>query len=558
VRVLNIEASGEFFKGVPYGNRSGQNTFLITPLEDFLPEQERREFTQWVARHADQLLADATATAQGNAITWFRENESYIKHGDLTDRTLPRSWYGRYLNESLLVAIDRATTKNILSVERVHGEVVAIERLRDHGADAGFDVIARQSSSQTSRFKTQRILLAVGSPTASKRLAQNIEERAEIVGDAAGLLENIYQPGFDERMGQLEADIDARCADSDQTGITVFIVGTNASGIEALYRLSARESAKIAKFVFLSPSGRLPWRYSGHCESDTESTDTATNLTMHEPEHASEAMGRNENLQNIAGGSPVTADRLLDAVLDDTEINRRNGVSFPKMYQAVWSKAGTLLAEMPHEEKQKFVAWHGNEIGRSQRRMINEYADTVELLRRDGRLEILTGALESISFVEPFHVSQSGGSLVPLRVGYRDTSGEHRIHPMPVHAIINCSSAEKVSANASSRLISSLIQCGLLCANPSERGIAVDDSYRASEGFYVMGPLLAGNVIGETPIWHVESCPRIINLSTKLADLWIHELHRQEAVGLTSSQASTIVSAKENAMLRQQQRRELK
>jgi len=558
VRVLNIDTSGEFFKGVPYGKRSGQNTFLITPLEDFLPDQERRKFSQWVQRHADQLLADAKATAQGNTIAWLSENESFIRRGDLANRTLARSWYGQYLNESLSVAIDRAAANNTLNVELVHGEVIAIERARDHGADGGFDVIAQQSASQTCRFKTQRVLLAVGSPSAEKRLAQNIQDRVETVGDAAGLVENIYQPGFDECMGQLEADIDACRSESDQAGITAFIVGTNASGIEALYRLSARESEKIAKFVFLAPSGRLPWRYGGHRESVTESAGDANNVKSHESKLESEAMGRNDKLQDIVGDCPLTADRLLEAILSDTETNRQNGVSFPKMYQAVWSKAGTLLAEMSHEEKQKFVSWHGNEIGRSQRRMINEYADTVELLRRNGRLEVLTGALESINFVKPFEVSDSGGSLVPLRVGYRNASGEHQIHPEPVHVVINCSSAEKVSAHASSRLISSLIQSGLLCANPSGRGIAVDDSYRATEDFYVMGPLLAGNVVGETPIWHVESCPRIIDLSTKLATHWVRELHRQEAVGLTATQASTIVRTKENAMLRQQHRRELK
>jgi hypothetical protein len=31
----------------------------------------------------------------------------------------------------------------------------------------------------------------------------------------------------------------------------------------------------------------------------------------------------------------------------------------------------------------------------------------------------------------------------------------------------------------------------------------------AAPGFYVMGPLLAGNVIDGSPVWHMEHCGRI-------------------------------------------------
>ena len=36
-------------------------------------------------------------------------------------------------------------------------------------------------------------------------------------------------------------------------------------------------------------------------------------------------------------------------------------------------------------------------------------------------------------------------------------------------------------------------------------------------GFYINGPLLAGNVVGEMGIWHVEHCGRIIGFAKKIA-----------------------------------------
>jgi hypothetical protein len=43
------------------------------------------------------------------------------------------------------------------------------------------------------------------------------------------------------------------------------------------------------------------------------------------------------------------------------------------------------------------------------------------------------------------------------------------------------------------------------------------------QGFYINGPLLAGNVVGEMGIWHVEHCGRIISFSKKIAGNMIAE-----------------------------------
>jgi uncharacterized NAD(P)/FAD-binding protein YdhS len=57
--------------------------------------------------------------------------------------------------------------------------------------------------------------------------------------------------------------------------------------------------------------------------------------------------------------------------------------------------------------------------------------------------------------------------------------------------------------------VAGLISSGVCRATPYGGGIAVDASLAAAPGFYVMGPLLAGNVINGSPIWHMEHCGRI-------------------------------------------------
>ena len=55
--------------------------------------------------------------------------------------------------------------------------------------------------------------------------------------------------------------------------------------------------------------------------------------------------------------------------------------------------------------------------------------------------------------------------------------------------------------------------------NAASTGLLVNDEMEASPGLFVLGPLLAGNVVKGTPIWHVEHCGRISHCASELAEI---------------------------------------
>lgn len=72
-------------------------------------------------------------------------------------------------------------------------------------------------------------------------------------------------------------------------------------------------------------------------------------------------------------------------------------------------------------------------------------------------------------------------------------------------------------------LVQNLIRRKICTPNTSRRGFVINERYEASKNFYIMVPLIAGNVIDTVRIWHAESCHRIISLARQFADVLIPE-----------------------------------
>ena len=62
-----------------------------------------------------------------------------------------------------------------------------------------------------------------------------------------------------------------------------------------------------------------------------------------------------------------------------------------------------------------------------------------------------------------------------------------------------------------------LKKSGMCVPTSSNHGFKVGDNFDVMAGFYINGPLLAGNVVKEMGIWHVEHCGRIISFAKKIA-----------------------------------------
>ena len=79
--------------------------------------------------------------------------------------------------------------------------------------------------------------------------------------------------------------------------------------------------------------------------------------------------------------------------------------------------------------------------------------------------------------------------------------------------------------NGKSLLIKQLINSGLCKPTPSNHGLHVGNKFDALPGFYINGPLLAGNVVDDMGIWHVEHCGRIISFAKRIATNILEEIN---------------------------------
>ena len=84
--------------------------------------------------------------------------------------------------------------------------------------------------------------------------------------------------------------------------------------------------------------------------------------------------------------------------------------------------------------------------------------------------------------------------------------------------VINCAGSAGLIDNGMSPLLRQLNESGLCKPTPSNHGLVVGNKFNAAPGFFINGPLLAGNVVGEMGIWHVEHTGRIIGFAKQIAN----------------------------------------
>ncbi|HRH34024.1 MAG TPA: hypothetical protein PKY12_03155, partial [Catalimonadaceae bacterium] len=98
--------------------------------------------------------------------------------------------------------------------------------------------------------------------------------------------------------------------------------------------------------------------------------------------------------------------------------------------------------------------------------------------------------------------------------------GHPEILKAPVQVVINCAGFQDLGTPPKG-LIQNLIDEGICEANESKRGFVINENFESNPNFFVMGPLVAGNVNNRLRVWHAESCTRIITLSKQLAEVLV-------------------------------------
>jgi uncharacterized NAD(P)/FAD-binding protein YdhS len=299
---------------------------------------------------------------------------------------------------------------------------------------------------------------------------------------------------FDGMVGALDR-IRARL-DRTPPGQTpqVVLIGANASTMDLLYQINDLGTPRVdeAHFVVLSPRGELPERVG---EPRAGSTFV--------PQRLCELVDRAE----------VDAVSVYEAACSDIAAGRTAGLTVTDTLQPISDGVRRLLPRLSAEQAAEFAGRWGAQIGRYQRRAGGEYCEVVDHLAAQGRIEMVAG-----SFVG---VRGADGGRAQVRYEH---AGLVRSLDEAADVVVNCAGPAADLREAGGFLPARLFADGVCRPTPYGAGIAVDGSFAAAPGLYVMGPLLAGNVVDGSPIWHMEHCGRISSYGSRLGSDLAREL----------------------------------
>lgn len=272
----------------------------------------------------------------------------------------------------------------------------------------------------------------------------------------------------------------------------VLIIGSNASALETLYSLNNIPEAKdlISKFIVVSPNARFPHRIYND--------PTATTYIP-------------QNLTSLVESQDFTAKHIFEAVKQDVQAALKQNETIDGIYKAISKEVITALNLLSFEEQKMFVTKYGVEIGKYQRRAGADYLNVVDKLISEGRLEFIKG-----KFLKT--ISLGSGEL-----GFEfitSDGGQKEVFTKPIEVIINCAGFQDLTKSCST-LIRNLVEQRICIPNDSKCGFEMSGDFEVNDNFYLMGPLVAGNINDKLKVWHAESCGRIFNLSQKLAKVLV-------------------------------------
>jgi uncharacterized NAD(P)/FAD-binding protein YdhS len=490
IKIVVTEKSGEFWTGIPYGNRSGRTALLISPLKEFIPQQpERADFIKWLNEHRDWLFDRQVYAAQGQlASQWLEDNAADMARGDWDDLFIPRHTFGLYLQSRLSTALATATAQGLIECDLITADVWDIQR------DGELFLVDLTTATDCDRFTAKQLVLAIGSPP-----NLGFEQSAEAAKSELCYIDDMYSPSLDFNLDRLCRSL-AEIA--DPAARQVMIIGSNASTLDTLYSInnSPIATSSIEKFIILSPSATFPHRINREVP--------AIDYTPHA-------------LVALVQTASFTAKQILAAVEQDVADAIAQNINISDIYGDITKVVMQGLNLLNFTEQQQFVFRYAVEIGKFQRRAGGEYLDVVNDLVERCKLEFVKGR-----FVKQLPLPTGGAGCEYL-------DSEHRqphVFDRPIGAIINCAGFQDVT-QSSSPLIQNLLQREICQPNQSNRGFAIDKNFKASPNCYVMGPLVAGNMDGTFRVWHAESCQRILGLSKHLAEVLLSESTAAEASG---------------------------
>ena len=488
VKILVTEKSDEFWTGIPYGSRSGRNALLISPLQEFIPQQQEREhFIDWLNQNREWVFESQKHSNGRLANKWLQANGAAMSEGRWDDLFIPRNTFGLYLNQRVTDLLATATATGLIEVDLLTVDVQDVRWIENI-----YRVDVTPSAENESHFWAKKLVLAIGSPP-------NVafeSARSDALEQGICYIDNMYEPSLDFNIDRICKSLASSAHPSQRQ---VLIVGSNAGTLDALYSINNSKLATslIDKFIVLSPNAAFPHRISREVVQ-----------TTYIPQH----------LLALVKSASFTAKQIFEAVQQDVANATAANINISDIYIDISKVVMQVLNQLSFDEQKQFVFKYAVEIGKLQRRAGGEYLDVVDALICQNKLEFLKGRFVRFS-------AATGGSRCEYLAG---AEREQKVLNAPIGAIVNCAGFQDVT-KSSSVLIQNLIRRKICIPNDSNRGFVIDKNFEASKNCYVMGPLIAGNIDGNFKVWHAESCQRIIGLAQQLAQVLLQAEQMESA-----------------------------
>ena len=479
VNIVIVEQSDEFWKGIPYSSKAGFSSLIITSLKEFIPNPERADFINWIKLNADWVFADFEKEGGELSKSWLLKNKHAIKRNEWDELFIPRYIFGLYIEEKV-----SALLKEAVSSDKVYYTILRAKVTNIKKEEKLYKITALADDDSEFNLISAKVVLSIGSPPKYK-LDYNIAKAPFCI------INDIYHPSISHNIDKILSAL----LQSDQIDENnILIIGSNASALEVIYNLndSGAINSLIKKFYIISSAGCFPSRIN---------KNVTDNFRPH-------------YLTLLKDSKSFTSKKILDAVKKDVALAETNNINIADTFNAISQSVMELLNKLNRFQQKRFVSKYGVEIGKYQRRAGNEYLDSVETLRKQNKLENIKGR-----FIK---TQKNHESALGFNYFDRESNLIKAIEPS-IKVVIDCTGFQQLTTTSSSELIRNLISQRICVISESRTGFKVNEKFEANKNFFLMGPLLAGNLNKDLRIWHAESCGRIISLSQQLANI-LHQV----------------------------------
>ena len=356
VRIIMFEKDSWLWGGIPYGRRSGFTSLIITPLDEFLPESELNSFIKWMSENIDWLIVPFKQNAGNRSKKWLEDCEEKIRLKKSARIHIPRYFFGIYIWEKLKNAC--STSNKSIKLDFINAEVNSIKQ----NEKGDFNICVNSEIN----FSANQILLGIGIPQ-----IRSLGEMNTKLNDVV-FLKDPYFPNLESSITMISNYVKKRNSSK------ILIVGANASALELIYQITnyIDVDENNLHFTVMSPQGKLP----GLFIKDKQTTFKANSL----------------NELSISGHE-IKADMILDALKQDLDDANKNNFDISDTLPIFTNHVGGLVQRLSKKEKQKFISFHGVEIGRLQRRAGLEYTQPVEELSLTNKLDVIKGKFINFS-----------------------------------------------------------------------------------------------------------------------------------------------------------------